>query len=29
VLVLPILLPRGDLFRDEVDAELGQPFADG
>jgi hypothetical protein len=29
VLALPILLSRCDLFRDEVDAELRQPLADG
>jgi hypothetical protein len=29
VLALAVLLPRRDLFRDEVDAELRQPLADG
>jgi hypothetical protein len=29
VLAVPVFLPRGGLFRDEVDAELGQPLADG
>jgi hypothetical protein len=29
VLVLPLLLPRRDLFGDEVDPELRQPLADG
>jgi len=28
VLPFPIFLPRRDLFRDEVDAELRQPLAD-
>jgi len=29
VLAFPVLLARSDLLRDEVDAELGQPLADG
>jgi hypothetical protein len=29
VLALAVLLPRRDLLGDEVDAELGQPLADG
>ena len=28
MLSFPIFLPRRDLFRDEVDAELRQPLAD-